>query len=104
MERFECLCHNILRPIVIQWPRVVSGVSHRGFEIFDDFCFWLIRDLNQCKIDKKNQKLLEIRRQCVREQSKLQAAGKKAVKDQSETQTVSLKIYSVFISWEKQLN
>ena len=34
----------------------------------------------------------------MREQSKLQAAGKKAVKGQSETQTVSLKIYSVFIS------
>ena len=34
----------------------------------------------------------------MREQSKLQAAGEKAVKDQSETQTVSLKIYSVYIS------
>ena len=34
----------------------------------------------------------------MREQSKLQAAGKKVAKDQSETQTVSLKIYSVFIS------
>ena len=55
-------------------------------------------DLNQCKIDKNSQELLEVRRRCVRERSKLQAAGKKAVKDQSVTQTVSLEIYSVFIS------
>ena len=89
MECFECLCHNILRPIIIQWPLIVSAVFHKGFEILHDLCFWLISDLNQCKIDKNNQTLLEIRRQCVREQGKLQAAGKKAAKDQSETQTVS---------------
>ena len=33
----------------------------------------------------------------MREQSKLQVAGEKAAKDPSETQTVSLKISSVFI-------
>ena len=33
----------------------------------------------------------------MKEQSKLQAAGKKAAKDPSETQTVSFKISSVFI-------
>ena len=33
----------------------------------------------------------------MRVQSKLQAAGKKAAKDRSETQSVSFKISSVFI-------
>ena len=48
--------------------------------------------------------LIEMRRQCAREQCKLPAAREEAARDQSETQTVSLRIYFVFIGREKQLN
>ena len=73
----------------IFWPKI-NGIRDTQNPANGASFLLSIRNLDQYKIERNNQKLLELRSRSVKEQNKLPDTGGEKVEDQSEIQKVKL--------------